>query len=102
VQKQVLPSTVYVLTKADLPKRYAHMASCKVIGTYLLMREAEEGYGYHQGEAAERAIEIIASELHSSFRKRDIEEDEEAEGSSDEDSRRKSLGGRPVLHLTVT
>ena len=78
------------------------MASCKVIGTYLLMREAEEGYGYHQGGRNDLDRTLCRLELHSSFRKRDIEEDEEAEGSSDEDSRRKSLGGRPVLHLTVT
>ena len=72
-----LPSRVWVLTKADHASCGEQLAQCTVIGTYVTEAAAQQakaryleeggwqqGYGYHQGEDAESAIEIESSALH--------------------------------------
>ena len=72
-----LPNSVWVLTKADHAEYREHLASCTVIGVFVKEAAAkqakakflqdgswEEGYGYHQGDDAESAIEIERSALH--------------------------------------
>ena len=75
--ESVLPKTVWLVTKADLPEdQHDRLATCEVIGTYLSKAKAEEameafleeggweeGYGYHQGTCFESNIEVVASRL---------------------------------------
>ena len=77
--ESVLPKTVWLVTKADLPEdqqQHDRLATCAVIGTYLSKAKAEEameafleeggweeGYGYHQGTCFESNIKVMASRL---------------------------------------